>query len=277
MSNRLLSFGRVFLIQLRLQLRLGWRRRAIGFSLIFVQLVAIMVFGVILGVTVNEEGVAFTPVSVFGEVLDVAVSRSSAALLVSLGALAIIAWFGPFTVWDEEPPSRRGYHWAMPVAKTTHDLARVLAGLTVLIGWAAALYGGVAILGVFGDAGGLFAGWSVMGWLCLFLGPVLLYLLTSVFTVRLEHPTGWVWSLIGCLAALTTFSALLGLQPLLRVLETLLLGRYGLVSAVTGPIGADILGLSVAPSATWPAAWLVWCGALCVAVTWAARDRRRLP
>ena len=47
-----LSFGRVFLIQLRLLLGLGWRRRAIGLSLIFVQLVAIVLFGVILGVTI---------------------------------------------------------------------------------------------------------------------------------------------------------------------------------------------------------------------------------
>ena len=53
MSDQTLNFGRVVAIQFRLMLDNGWRGRAIGFGLVFVQLVAITLFGVVVGVSIG--------------------------------------------------------------------------------------------------------------------------------------------------------------------------------------------------------------------------------
>ncbi len=277
MSEKVLSFGRVFAIQLRLVLGRGWRGRAIGFGLVLVQLVAMVLFGVILSISIDREGVSFTQAVDFAESFPVPLTRATAALLVCLLAQLIIAWFGPFKLWDGEPPSRREYHWAMPVAKGRHDLARVLAGVVVLLGWGAALYGSVLVLALVGGQAGGLAGVAPLAWASLFLGPLLWYLVTSFFTVRMEHPSGWIWSIVGVTAAMTTLSQLLPLGPVVRILGHLLFERFGIVTAVAGPVGASLLGIEGVRMETWPLAWLVWVAALSALVVWGAHDRRRLP
>ncbi len=280
MSENQLPLGRVFLIQLRLMLSLGWRGRSIGFGLVFIQLVAMVLFGVVLGVSINSEGVRVTQVVDFAETLELPLTRGTGALLVALVALCVVAWFGPFKLWDGEAPRKREYHWAMPVAKGRHDIARVLAGLVILLGWAVALYGSVVLLVVLGGgdgAGGAFAGVPPLAWLCLFIGPVLSYLLTSFFTVRMEHPSGWLWSIFGVVAAIATLASVLRIEPIGRWIETLLFGSWGLVSAVVGPVGSAMVGADGPAGGAWLAAWLGWFLFLSAAVVWAAHDRRRLP
>lgn len=277
MSEQVLSLGRVVRIQLRLVLAQGWRGRAIGFGLVSVQLVSMVLFGAILGLTINRDGVQVAQFIDFAEAFGVPLTRSTAATLVALGALLVIAWFGPFRLWEGEAPSRRDYHWGMPVAKGRHDLARVLAGLVVLLGWALALYGLVVVTALAGGHAGGLAEVTPLSWLCLFLGPPLAYLVTSFFVVRMEHPSGWIWSIVGVVAATTTLSSLLPLWPVVAALERLLFHPYGIVSAIAGPVGRGLLGLEWAASAAWPLTWLGWFALLSAAVAWAAHDRRRLP
>lgn len=277
MSEQVLSFGRVFAIQFRLALGQGWRGRAIGFGLVLVQLVAIVVFGAVLGLSINSDGVSIAQVVDFAESFNVPLTRVTAALLVALGTLLVVAWFGPFKLWEGEPPSKREYHWSMPVAKHRHDLARVAAGVVLLMGWALVLYGSVVILALFGGQLAGFAGVGPRVWLCLFLGPIVWYLVTSFFTVHKEHPSGWLWSIIGATAAVTTFSALLPLGPVVEALEFVLFGRWGIVQAVGGPVAASVLELDEAVAKTWPLSWALWAAVLAAAVVWAARDRRRIP
>lgn len=277
MSERALSFGRAFRAQLLLALDHGWRGRAIGFGLVLLQLVALVAFGVVLGVSINSEGVSFAQVVDFADVFEVPINQVTAALVVCLGTLAIVAWFGPFKLWEGEPPSQRDYHWSMPVAKDAHDLARVLAGVIIYFGWALALYGSVVLLALFSGKLTLFAGLGLEVWLCLLLGPLLWYLLTSFFTVRCEHPTGWIWSIIGVTAAITTLSSLLPLGPLVSVLEVVLFERWGLFTGVAGPVVRELLGFDAGSSSAWPVTWLAWIVILSAAIVWGARNRRRIP
>lgn len=277
MSERAISFGRAFAIQLRLAVDHGWRGRLIGFSVVFAELVAIVVFGVILGLEISSEGISVLQEVDFSTSFRVPLDRGSVALVVCLGALAVIGWFGPFKLWEGEAPSRREYHWAMPVSKGAHDLARVAAGLVLLAAWEAVLYGGVLVLALAAGSGGLFAGVTPLVWASLCLGPVLGYLLTSVFAVRLEHPSAWLWSTVGAVAVVSTFSALVPGNPVSRVLDAVLFGPWGLVTAFGGPVGVGIFRLDPAAAPAWPAVWLGWAALLTAAVAWAARDRRRLP
>lgn len=277
MSASTLSFWRVAQIQFRLMLDQGWRGRIIGFGLILVQLVALVGFGRVLGVSIDTDGVRVAQAVDFGEAFGVPLTPASAAILVCLGAMLVIGWFGPFKLWDGEAPSRRGYHWAMPVAKGRHDLARVLAGIGLLMSWGVALYGTVVALSLVTGRLGELAALTPLVWACLFLGPLVLYLVTSFFTVRMEHPSGWIWSIVGGLAAVTTLSSLLLLGPLTRGLEHLLFERYGIVSAVGGPVARTLLEVESAAASTWPLTWLGWAALLSLAVVWAAHDRRRLP
>ena len=277
MNEKVLPFGRVVRIQLRLMLDHGWRGRAIGFGLVFVQLATMVLFGAVIGVAVDSDGVRFIQVIDFANTLDVPLTRGTAALLVCLVAQLTIAWFGPFKLWEGEPPSKREYHWAMPVAKGHHDVARVLAGIVLLMGWGVALYGSVLVLALLGgQLAGLY-GLSPLVWSSLFLGPVLWYLLTSFFTVHMEHPSGWIWSILGGIVAIMTLSQVLPLGPVVRILEHVLFEPFGLVAAVAGPVGRGLLGIDVTPLATWPVVWLGWLVVLSAAVLWGAHDRRRLP
>ena len=61
------------------------------------------------------------------------------ATAVAAALVAFLGAFWPMIVWYGETPSRRVYHWSLPVARAPHDLMRVAAGALYLVGMSAAI------------------------------------------------------------------------------------------------------------------------------------------
>ena len=199
--------------------------------------------------------------------------RLAAAAAVTAVAAFIWAFFWPFRVWREEKPQRRGYHWAMPVDRRTHDLLRVGAGLALLpvfVGLFVILAVGTAA--VFGNTAG-FPGWGGLFWLDLLAAPPLVYLLVSIPVVGSRHAAAWLWGTLGAAAALLSLLQAFGLVGLLASLLKLFLGRVGLLTTLGGPLVSEIAGRGSQPAGPWALAWLCWL-ALAVAGVWLAASRR---
>jgi len=150
----------------------------------------------------------------------------------------LMALLIPFGVWRAEDPSRRAYHWSMPVARGPHTIAKVFAGWVWLMIAAAVYLAFVIALAMIvpkitGEAVRLgdTAGWE---WIVAFTAPTLGYLLTSIAVIGSDHAWRWIgglyvgyWVLIGCLSAF-------GMQDMGQAVRTITDGAYGLNAAMIG-------------------------------------------
>lgn len=103
---------------------------------------------------------------------------------------ALLSWLG-------EPRSRRRYHRSLPVVHATHDVARILAGLIWLL-VALALF---CVVGAMTENGALFHEWLRLRnvpemWVGFFVIPILVYLLSSIFTVAFDLPFAWIAAIV---------------------------------------------------------------------------------
>lgn len=177
-------------------------------------------------------------------------------------------------LWASEPPANRRYHWAMPVARETHDLLRVIAGAVWLI----------AAIAVFAAAAFITEGAAVrdewlrdapLYWLGMFLVVVLIYLLSSIAALLVAKPL--LWLTVAAAAILLSFSDLVAsFAPIITDISSALFSPgapASLGSAITG--GYRIAPWSNAPIE--PREWLIAVGvwyafALC-AIALAVRRR----
>lgn len=153
-----------------------------------------------------------------------------------LAALLALAWAA--SVWSDEGPGDRAYHWSLPVRRPVHDLTRVGVG--------GLLFLAVAALVVFGVwAGHLLLGGSfVLGDPALFgLSAAVVavaYLLGTIPALVADHPSRWaVGTVLGYLIlgglleeAAERWSWLAGLEG---VVKSVWNGAYGLENALTYP------------------------------------------
>ena len=272
-----LSWRQVFAAQLRLCFLRRRQGQAIFLAFVLTQVVALAGFGVILGLTISsnegETQVAMAPIENLEQAMHISSEQAVSGLGVAFHILAVFALFFPFAVWSNEQPSKRGYHWAMPVDRRAHDLARVAAGVVLLLGIEAIVYAtSVFVSLVSGQSAGL-ADLSPLFWLALFLGPLVPYAMNSVLLVRSEHPAGWLWGSIGAMALVSTFSTLLGLGPLVRLIEGVFIGSSGLLQAVVGPIWSGWAAQPTADGLAWLGVWVLWIGLFGVAIVVAASTR----
>ena len=114
-----------------------------------------------------------------------------------IGLMALIAVaasaFWPVMVWYNEGPSRRAYHWSLPVARGSHEMARVFAGAV----WLLAVCGVLAAIGLLTDfANGTIVNasseiaemlYGPKAWLYFFASPVVLYFLVMPLTLWSEY------------------------------------------------------------------------------------------
>lgn len=177
----------------------------------------------------------------------------------------ILSVFWGLGVWHDEPPSRRLYHWSMPVRRDAHDRYRLLAGaLWMFAGIAALVAGTVLIAALTGYAGSIPSVPATL-WPTYFLGPLVLYLFTTVASLRSEHPAAWVFGVfVGLQLAPVLIDGIFGLG-----------GRFVAMVGefVTGPAGpgtALVGGLRGSPG--WAPAMLLWMG-LALAAAWGATLR----
>jgi hypothetical protein len=189
----------------------------------------------------------------------------------------LMALLIPFGVWRAEDPSRRAYHWSMPVARGPHTIAKVFAGwawlmiaavvyLLFVIALALILPRITGEVSRFGDAGA----WE---WIVAFTAPTLGYLLTSIAVIGSDHAWRWIgglflgyWVLIGSLTAF-------GMQDAGQTVRAITAGAYGLNAATIGAARDAasassahmvVRGLSMS---NWLVAMPLWIIASAIAVT----------
>jgi hypothetical protein len=181
-------------------------------------------------------------------------------------AAALMALLIPMAVWKGEDPSRRGYHHAMPVDHVSHATARSAAGLAWTLAGVAAFFGWMALLS--GITGGVVEANQTWQWIAPFTGAAVLYLLGSALTLVTAHP--WRW-LGGGFVGYVFLNAMRGLEvtvPLIDLVNSILGGRFGLLTLLTGVVGGRTL---VSDAGTWMVATFAWLLASIAVFLWAAR------
>lgn len=191
-----------------------------------------------------------------------------------------VGLFAPLAVWKNEAPSRRGYLWALPVARSRNSLARVLGGWT----WVMLLSAGLMLwtLGITLVAnGGLSAQAAPHGqpwmWLLPFTAATVAYLVGSAIVLATDHPWRWTAAGIFLFAVLLQLSEAMRDPWLERRLGSVVFGRYGLNSVATGTVevqtlapGGGIAFQMVPDQQAWVVATLLWGAIALVAVLVAA-------
>lgn len=174
-----------------------------------------------------------------------------------LTPLSLLGLFAPMSVWKAEGPSRRGYHWAMPVGRIRHTFAKAFAGwgwlmllVTIFLVWAlllASATGGETgvwwerVAGpspapassrqMFHLIGHDMAVWQ---WVAPYTAVTLAYLVGSILVLATDHPWLWIAGLsVGLFVLASTLSAA-GLQSGLDSIFAIIFGRFGISTALTG-------------------------------------------
>lgn len=277
-ERRLPGVGAVARTQLRLILGRKPRGMIVALAIVAVQIVAAAAGGILFGVTIQSGDdqtprILFSKVSDFSDDVGFAIDEGAVAVIVVAVVAFIWAFFWPFRVWREEKPQQRGYHWAMPMERRTHNLLRVGAGLALLpLVTAAFVLLAVATAALFGNTA-VFPTWGVLFWIDLFAAPLVIYLLVSIPVVGSLHPSAWLWGTLGAGMALVSGLHALGLIQPLRPLMGVLLGRFGLFTTLGGPLVSEIAGWDSTPAGAWALAWLGW-SAIAAAGVWLAASRR---
>lgn len=170
-------------------------------------------------------GLLLAPMAAVGAMI--LYSRDGIGLLVlQLAPVVSVASAGwGLLIWREETPSRRMYHWGLPVEAPTYDLLRVVAGAI----W---LMAALTLFLVIGVGIGLLSNepWLVTRSLPLLLphyllSSLILYLLVAVLSTALNRPAE---SLIVCFLGFVVLNIIVAVTGLEKV-------RVGLQHAVYEP------------------------------------------
>jgi hypothetical protein len=200
------------------------------------------------------------------------------------GIVAGAAW--PLITWNAEAPSRRAYHWSLPVNRLSHDLARVAAGALYLLVGVVALAVACTALSLSDGSFAELRSVPAILWLSFFTAPVLTYLLVSPIALWNEYRiTRYV--LIGFIVT-GALAAFVG-GPFALVITTvfdpiLMHDTYGLAEVLVGTVATVAMDAAVGHDATVPDSWwraiALWLGialaANTAAAAWRPDDVRRL-
>jgi hypothetical protein len=228
--------------------------------------------------------------------------RSAFSLTAGISVpIALLGLFAPMSVWKSEGPDRRGYHWAMPVRRTQHTIAKSFAGwgwlmllVAIVLLWGAitarATGGGIGVwsqrVASPGQGGAIqayriiqheMATWQ---WLVPFTAVTISYLVGSIIVLASDHP--WIWLAgitVGLFILGSTLSAA-GLEDALEYFHTLIIGHYGLWGAISGTkqIVSELTlndrtftsSHGVPDLSSWLASTAIWMTAAAAGFLWAA-------
>jgi hypothetical protein len=200
------------------------------------------------------------------------------------GIIAASAW--PLITWNGEAPSRRAYHWSLPVARLPHDLARVAAGALYLLVGLAALAAGCAMLAWADGSFEQLRAIPAIVWASFFTGPMIAYLLVSPIALWNEYRVTR-YAIIGfiILGALAGFVGGPFEWIMVALMQPILSGEtFGLAEVLVGVlvrVASDTaVGNPVVVPTSWWGAVALWFGigitANVVAAAWRPDDLRRL-
>ncbi len=182
------------------------------------------------------------------------------ALTFAFFALLLGSVIWPLRIWRDAGPSRRAYHWAMPVDRRVHDLLRVAAGavwLTVVI--LAVLALGISLGLLFGRGSGL-AQVSAWGWANFLVAPLIFYLLSSVAALASDRPAAWVFGLPLGWNALWWLARMLELGLVERSLGAIVNGPWSYGKMAGGAFIEGVLATGEIDGVAWVGAASLWLG-----------------
>jgi hypothetical protein len=195
----------------------------------------------------------------------------------------VIAALIPFGIWQDEDPTRRTYHWSMPVSRHTHTLLKVFAGWTWTMALTAGLLGcivGVTIIveRVTGDPQGYAPSFAPWVWLTPVAAATIAYALVSAAVVGSRRPFIWIIGIPAIYGGTLMLLSTMHLTDALASASSLWFGHVGAGAALGGQI-ADMTGNGGAGALSlhrWLSAVVVWgaiAGGLLVATSRRRGDR----
>lgn len=223
-------WGTVFRAQLRLLLRKKWK------LLVFLALaIGLPTVGLFRAVTLA--GAELTPDLAPGLAAYSLETVAMSPPVYGLAGLLALAWAA--SVWSDEGPGERAYHWSLPVRRPVHDLTRAGGGALLFLA-ASALGLSVAFVAHL-LLGGRFALGDAAVWGVIVLGIVVSYLLGTIPALVSAHPFRWVigtvlgYVFLGGLLEVSAerWSWLAGLEGAVKSVWN---GAYGLEAALHAPL-----------------------------------------
>lgn len=185
--------------------------------------------------------------------------------------MVFLALIVPLIVWRDEDPTRRDYHWLMPVSRRTHTLLRVIAG------WGWTMVATLAYVLVLAALPVIvqhltrvpqpyhprFSAWE---WLVPFGAASVAYAFASVAAVTAQRPLVWIFGGLaiygGTILVMLTQGMRRGAAVLLHAWD----GSFGLRPALYG-VSAAADGLVSPDLGHWLAATIFW-GGIAVGLLW---------
>ena len=209
-----------------------------------------------------------------GNDMGIAFSTPGAAPLVMLAILA------PFAVWRAEDPSRRSYHWSMPVARGPHTVIKLISGWAWLMIAALCYLLFIVVLATVIPALahqpsrlGSTPAWE---WIALFTAPTLAYLIVSIAVIASDHAWRWIGGVTFGYWLLIAFLWIFGLRDVSTGVHAITAGAYGLNAALFGSVSElprGYMAVGVTPAMhqlsmmNWLVAMPLWMIGASVAVT----------
>lgn len=209
----------------------------------------------------------------FAHLVDYAYTPQMTMLLLSLPLLV------PLVVWQDEDPTRRLYHLAMPVSQTPHAAIKTLAGWFWMMAGVTVFLIGLAGVHAFtrwvtGLPQPYHVGFAWWEWIVPYSSVTIAYVFVSAATVGARRPIIWLFGTPAIYAGVIAFLLQGGrdARDVGRALRHAATGYYGAFAAVGGSI--DSLTTTFTVSLTrWLGASAIW-GALGIALfVFAARRR----
>jgi hypothetical protein len=198
---------------------------------------------------------------------------------VSSLVMVVLAFLLPLVIWQDEDPTRRVYHWAMPIGRAEHGIVKVTAGWVWLM-VATAIF--VLFVAVVDAAASRISGnplprdqsFQVWEWLIPFTSVTVAYLFSSAAALGTRTPLIWLGAVVAGYVVLRLLGHALEYHELEELMETITSGKFGLEAAMAGMIdGASLTSpVTIGPSLVrWIGATALWSAAGAIAVVLCAR------
>lgn len=173
--------------------------------------------------------------------------------------IACLALLLPISMWLEEDPTKRAYHWSMPVSRSMHAMTRTFAGwVWLVVVTAAALSFIVAIDAITRRiVGATLSGHAAIGtweYLVPFTAATIAYLFASAATIGARTPLVWIVGPVVIYAGASILAFMLGFPQVSNAMGTIISGFFGATAAMYGNIrvaGVPSLDRWLGASALW--------------------------
>jgi hypothetical protein len=148
-----------------------------------------------------------------------------------------LAFLAPLSIWKSEEPSRRSYHWSMPVDRSVHTLTKNTSGwVWFMIAMMAFMLWGLLMALITGGDLGLQREQAISAWRWIhpFVAATIGYLLVSTVVLSSDHPWRWFAAIVLGFVLVTNILRAAGMPDLAMALQSVWEGNWGLEVALTG-------------------------------------------